>query len=69
MKVYTVKELSHVDASKYRDGTIFLSDNEIGIINQGKLVNILTSLSKQEKGLTKAQVTKMINDAIKKVGE
>lgn len=70
---FKVKDLKKVDITFYTDGDIFLTDNKIGILNNGKIEEVGKSQSKLKdyvkkkdiKGfITKNEIQKMIDKTI-----
>ena len=64
MAIHKVDNLTKVNATKYIEGDIFITKSSVAILANGKLKPISFN-----KGLTKKEVQKMIDDSIKKEGE
>lgn len=56
MSVIKVNQLSKINTTKYKEGTLFMTNQSIGIVHNGKV----ETLVKQ------SQVKKMIKDEVKK---
>ncbi len=68
MSVYNVQELKHIDVTRYKEGDVFLSQKQIGIIQSGT-VEVLMRQSDLKEYVKKKDVKKMIDDTLKKVSE
>ena len=64
VKAYEVENLNKVDTTKYKNGDIFITGRSGGILINGTIRPFNNST-----GLKKSDVQKMIDEAIKKVGE
>lgn len=66
MKVLTVNNLEKVDASRYIEGDVFLTEEKIAVLHQGK-IEPLVKQSDLKEYVKKKDVVKMIDAALKKV--
>lgn len=64
VKAYEVENLQKIDTTKYKNGDIFITGRSGGILINGTIRPFNNST-----GLKKSDVQKMIDEAIKKVGE
>ena len=64
MAVHKVENLNKVNATKYIEGDIFITKSSVAILANGKLKTISFN-----RGLTKSEVQKMIDDSQEKGGK
>jgi len=62
MAIIKVDNLKVVDAKKYSEGDIFITKNSAALLFNGKVKPFIF-----EKGISKAEVNKMIDEKIKEV--
>lgn len=68
MKVVKVTNMQNVDVTQYKEGDIFISEKEKGILHQGKIDFIITQ--KDLKGyVKKSEFQKMIDKTMSKGGK
>ena len=62
-----VESLQKVKTDRYKEGQMFYTDKEVGILINGKIKKLNTTTPKMSQYVKKSEVEKMIDDKLKEV--
>lgn len=62
-----VESLQKVKTDRYKEGELFYTDKEVGILINGKIKKLNTSTPNMSQYVKKSEVEKMIDDKLKEV--
>ena len=62
-----VENLQKIKTDRYKDGDIFFTDKEVGILINGKIKKLNTTTPNMSQYVKKSEVEKMIDDKLKEV--
>ena len=62
-----VQSLQKVKTDRYKEGDIFYTDKEVGILINGKIKKLNTTTPNMKDYVKKSEVEKMIDDKLKEV--
>ena len=62
-----VESLQKVKTDRYKDGDMFYTDKEVGILINGKIKKLNTTTPNMSQYVKKTEVEKMIDDKLKEV--
>ena len=62
-----VQSLQKVKTDRYKEGELFFTDKEVGILINGKIKKINTTTTNMSQYVKKSEVKDMINQALKGV--
>ena len=67
IKKMKVDNLNKVKTDRYKEGDIFFTDKEVGILINGKIKKLNTTSPNMSQYVKKSEVKDMINQALKEV--
>ena len=62
-----VESLQKVKTDRYKEGQMFFTDKEVGILINGKIKKLNTTTPNMSQYVKKSEVEKMIDDKLKEV--
>ena len=62
-----VDNLNKVKTDRYKEGELFYTDKEVGILINGKIKKLNTTVPNMSQYVKKSEVKEMINKALKEV--
>ena len=62
-----VDNLNKVKTDRYKEGQMFFTDKEVGILINGKIKKLNTTVPNMSQYVKKSEVEKMIDDKLKEV--
>ena len=62
-----VENLQKVKTDRYKEGQMFFTDKEVGILINGKIKKLNTTVQNMSQYVKKSEVEKMIDDKLKEV--
>ena len=62
-----VENLQKVKTDRYKEGQMFFTDKEVGILINGKIKKLNTTTPNMSQYVKKSEVEKMIDDKLKEV--
>ena len=62
-----VENLQKVKTDRYKEGQMFFTDKEVGILINGKIKKLNTTVPNMSQYVKKSEVEKMIDDKLKEV--
>ena len=62
-----VESLQKVKTDRYKEGDLFFTDKEVGILINGKIKKLNTTTPNMSQYVKKSEVEKMIDDKLKEV--
>ena len=69
MPTYKVPNLTKVDTTRYKEGDLFFTDKQIGMLIGGSIKRFQMNAPNLKDYVKKEDVQKMIEDALKKEGD